>query len=85
MYSYDCWENGKKEDDIDISLSIKKKYDEEKVTKLTKQLEYTTRYTIILNFKEELYRIVISDMVLVSWELKSYAAKIIVVKERLLW
>ena len=68
---------GKKEDDIDISLSIKKKYDEEKVTKLTKQLEYTTRYTIILNFKEELYRIVISDMVLVSWELKSYAAKIL--------
>ena len=65
-------------------MSIKKKYDEEKVTKLTKQLEYTTRYTIILNFKEELYRIVISDMVLVSWELKSYAAKIIVVKERLL-
>ena len=65
-------------------MSIKKKYDEEKVTKFTKQLEYTTRYTIILNFKEELYRIVISDMVLVSWELKSYAAKNIVVKERLL-
>ena len=44
---------------------------------MTRQLEYTTRYTIILNFKEELYRIVISDMVLVSWELKSYAAKIL--------
>ena len=65
-------------------MSIQRKYDEEKVTKLTRQLEYTTRYTIILNFKEELYRIVISDMVLVSWELRNYAVKNIVVRERLL-
>ena len=51
---------------------------------MTRQLHCRTRYTIILNFKEELYRIVISDMVLVSWELRNYAAKNIVVRERLL-